>query len=75
MGTEGFVRIEMGFEIIFCEFSDKLVLESAYERPSGKNQSFERMRQLDVLTGESMRYLGISAQRLRLDHSGMMSAY
>jgi hypothetical protein len=34
---EGFMRMEMGFEIIFCEFSDGLVLESAYERPSGKN--------------------------------------
>ena len=40
---EGFVRIEMGFEIIFCELSDGLVLESAHERRSGKNQSFERM--------------------------------
>jgi hypothetical protein len=46
---EGFVRIEMGFEIILCEFSDRLVFESAYERPSGKNQSFERMPQLDIL--------------------------
>ncbi|KAH6667481.1 hypothetical protein B0J14DRAFT_179932 [Halenospora varia] len=72
---EGFVRIEMGFEIIFCEFSDRLVLESAHERPSGKNQSLERMPQLDVLRGESMRYLGITAQRLRLDYSGIVSAY
>lgn len=46
---EGFVRMEMGFEIIFCEFSDGLVLESAHERPSSKNQSFERMPQLEVL--------------------------
>ncbi|CZR62468.1 uncharacterized protein PAC_12365 [Phialocephala subalpina] len=69
-GIEGFVRMEMGFEIIFCEFSDGLVLKSARERPSGKNQSFERMRQLEVL-----RYPGITAQRLRLDYSGMVSAY
>jgi hypothetical protein len=74
-GIEGFVRMEMGFEVIFCEFSDGLVLESAHERPSGKNQSFERMPQLEVLRGASMRYPGITAQRLRLDYSGMVSAY
>jgi len=33
------------------------------------------MPQLDVLRGESMRYLGITAQRLRLDYSGIVSAY
>jgi hypothetical protein len=75
LGIEGFVRMEMGFEIIFCEFSDGLVLESARERPSGKNQSFERMPQLEVLRGASMRYHDITAQRLTLDYSGMVSAY
>ncbi|KAH8745223.1 hypothetical protein BGZ57DRAFT_960417 [Hyaloscypha finlandica] len=33
------------------------------------------MPQLEVLRGASMRYPGITAQRLRLDYSGMVSAY
>jgi hypothetical protein len=74
-GIEGFVRMEMGVEIIFCEFSDKLVLESACKRLSDKNQSFKRMPQLEVLRGASMRYPGITAQRLRLDYSGIVLAY
>ncbi|PMD62311.1 uncharacterized protein K444DRAFT_610387 [Hyaloscypha bicolor E] len=74
-GIEGFVRMEMGFEIIFCEFSDGLVLESARERPSDKNQSYETLPQLEVLRGASMRYPGITGQRLTLDYSGMVSAY
>jgi hypothetical protein len=72
---EGFVRMEMGFEIIFCEFSDGLVLESVRGRASGKNKSFGRMPQLELLRGASMRYPGITAQRLILDYSGMVSAY
>jgi hypothetical protein len=59
---EEFVRIKIGFEIIFCEFNYRLVLEGAYERLSRKNQSFERVPQLDMLRGESIRYLGITAQ-------------
>jgi hypothetical protein len=75
LGIEGFVRMEMGFEIIFCEFSDGLVLESVRGRASGKNKSFGRMPQLELLRGASMRYPGITAQRLILDYSGMVSAY
>ncbi|KAE9371710.1 hypothetical protein N431DRAFT_426337 [Stipitochalara longipes BDJ] len=74
-GIEGFVRMEMGFEIIFCEFSDGLVLESAHERPSGKNESLEVLDNFEVLRGASLRYQGITGQRLRLDYSGMSSAY
>jgi hypothetical protein len=31
------MRIEIRFEIIFCEFSNRLVLESTYKRLSSKN--------------------------------------
>ncbi|KAN0096666.1 hypothetical protein V8E51_015471 [Hyaloscypha variabilis] len=75
LGIEGFVRMEMGFEIIFCEFRNGLVLESARERPSGKNQSLEALDSFEVLRGATMRYSGITGQRLRLDYSGMSSAY
>jgi hypothetical protein len=74
-GIEGFVRMEMGFEIIFCEFSDGLVLESARQRPSSKNQTYEGLSQFEVLRGASLRYSGITAQRLKLDYSGMVSAF
>jgi hypothetical protein len=74
-GIEGFVRMEMGFEIIFCEFSDGLVLESARQRPSGKNRTYEGLEGFEVMRGASLRYSGITAQRLRLDYSGMVSAF
>ena len=75
LGIEGFIRMEMGFEIIFCEFSDGLVLESAPERPNGKNQSLEGLDSFEILRGASLRYSGITGQRLKLDYSGMSSAY
>lgn len=74
-GIEGFVRMEMGFEIIFCEFSDGLVLESARQRPSGDNRSFEVLNQFETLRGASMRYPGITGQRFKPDYSGMLSAF
>jgi hypothetical protein len=74
-GIEGFVRMEMGFEIIFCNFSDGLELESARQRPSGGRQDYEVLSQFEVLRGASLRYPGITAQRLRLDYSSMVSAF
>jgi hypothetical protein len=61
-GIEGFVRMEMGFEIIFCEFSDGLVLESARQRPSWDNRSLKGLDQFEVLRGASMRYPGITGR-------------
>jgi hypothetical protein len=74
-GIQGFVRMEMGFEIIFCEFSDGLVLESVRQRPSGNNQSYEGLNSFEIVRGASLRYSGITAQRLRLDYSGMVTAF
>ncbi len=73
-GIEGFLRMEMGFEIIFCEFSDGLILGSARQRPSDDNRSFEVLDQFETLRGASMRYPGITGKRLKLDYSGMLSA-
>jgi len=69
------VRMEMGFEILLCDFSDGLELESSRQRPNGKNESHERLKQFEVVRGASLRYPGITAQRLRLDYSGMVSAF
>jgi hypothetical protein len=74
-GIEGFVRMEMGFEIIFCEFTNGLVLGSARQRPSSDNLTYEALSQFEVVRGASMRYPGITGQRLRLDYSGMLSAF
>lgn len=74
-GIEGFVRMEMGFEILMCEIGNGLELESSTQRPSGKNQSHERLSQAEVLRGVSSRYTGITAQRLILDYSAMVSAF
>jgi hypothetical protein len=74
-GIEGFVRMEMGFELLLCDFGVGLELESAIQRPSGKNQSHEKLKQFEVVRGASSRYPGITAQRLSIDYSGMVSAF
>ena len=74
-GIGGFVRMEMGFEIIFCKFSDGLELESARQRPSVEGQDYKTLNQFEVLRGAALRYPGITAQRLRLDYSSMVSAF
>jgi hypothetical protein len=74
-GIDGFVRMEMGFEILMCDFGDTLELQSAIQRPSGENQSHEKLKQFEVVRGASSRYPGITAQRLSIDYSGMVSAF
>ncbi|KAE8441498.1 hypothetical protein EG329_004886 [Mollisiaceae sp. DMI_Dod_QoI] len=75
-GIQGFIRMEMGFEVIFCEFSDGLTLESARQRPTWKTRrKYEVLNDFEVVRGASLRYPGITAQRLELDYSGMVSAF
>jgi len=73
-GIEGFIRMEMGFEIIFCEFSNGLELESARMRPYGSNRTMEAVSQFEVFRGASLRYKGLE-ERLKLDYSSMVSAF
>ncbi|KAI1393354.1 uncharacterized protein F4822DRAFT_9409 [Hypoxylon trugodes] len=75
---QGFIRMEPGFEVIYCNFTDGLRLISTFERPapdgpgSADNAwitSFEWAR------AASQRYKGIGASRVLLDYSSVFSAF
>ncbi|KIN01392.1 hypothetical protein OIDMADRAFT_54515 [Oidiodendron maius Zn] len=70
---DGFIRMEAGFEIIKCDFSDGMDLLSARKRPpleSGGGLSL-----LEYMRDVSSRYNGIDGSRVFLDYSSMVSAY
>ncbi|KAG9238528.1 hypothetical protein BJ875DRAFT_450987 [Amylocarpus encephaloides] len=77
LGIEGIVRMEAGFELILCDFTHGVKLQSArkrpsYDQPEGQNsqlQHFEYMR------GIAARYHGITSGRVVVDYSSMVSAF
>lgn len=73
MGYDGVVRMEAGFEVIHCNFTDSLDLVSSARsiRESGKLTNQFPMYQFTRAV--SQRYDGIGADRLRLDFSSMVS--
>ncbi|KAM0353006.1 hypothetical protein ACHAPU_001891 [Fusarium lateritium] len=73
-GFDGFVRIELGVEIIKCDFNDGLDLASMmrtemYNHTMGKNN----MARFQWARAVAERYDGIGADRLRIDFSSMVS--
>lgn len=76
-GIEGIIRLEAGFELILCDFSAGGVeLLSAYQRPkSGSQENKDDMRHLEYVRGVGMRYEGITAGRVIVDYSSMVSAF
>ncbi|KAK0120601.1 hypothetical protein ONS96_010805 [Cadophora gregata f. sp. sojae] len=75
-GIEGIIRMEAGFELILCNFSANLEFITAnqrpkYDAPEGilDSSHFEYMR------GVAARYQGITAGRMKVDYSSMVSAY
>ncbi|KLU87214.1 hypothetical protein MAPG_06216 [Magnaporthiopsis poae ATCC 64411] len=76
---DGFVRMEAGFEIIYCHFEDGGGLEriavdaSPYKNQTGwvdwEASSFEWLRAC------SLRYNGFPAERITIDWSSMVSAF
>ena len=75
-GVEGFVRMEAGFELILCNFSNGLDLISRHKRPSSdKVEGFDNRFLFEYMRSMSMRYTDIGAARVTLDFSSMVSAY
>ncbi|KAG0646032.1 hypothetical protein D0Z07_7971 [Hyphodiscus hymeniophilus] len=75
-GVEGFIRMECGFELIKCDFSDGLdvishKLRPNLDEPAGWNDIFL----LDFVRDIANRYQGIDGGRVHLDYSSMVSAY
>ncbi|KAI1150114.1 hypothetical protein F4825DRAFT_24954 [Nemania diffusa] len=80
-GLDGIIRMEAGFEIIQCDFSDGLEQVHALQRPSdnGTGQSPGPGRRgfagLEHLRGLAERYQGIGSTRTIIDYSSMVSAF
>lgn len=77
-GIEGFLRMEAGFELILCNFTDGLEFVSAYQRPGSKDDSesgFSEMGSFEYVRGVAARYHGINGGRVVLDYSSMVSAF
>ncbi|KAK1721460.1 uncharacterized protein BDZ83DRAFT_583536 [Colletotrichum acutatum] len=73
-GLDGVIRMEIGFEAIYCDFHDGLALESVLRRPwndvpeaGGGIDMFEWARAV------GQRYDGIGGGRVRLGFGGMVS--
>lgn len=73
-GVEGFIRMECGFEVIKCDFSEGLDFLSHRRRPDRKLVSHD-LFMLDFVREIANRYDGIGGGRVELDYSSMISAY
>ncbi|KAJ8128086.1 hypothetical protein O1611_g5550 [Lasiodiplodia mahajangana] len=76
-GLDGIIRMEAGFEIIQCDFSNGLEQVQALQRPDSNASGPGRMRLggLEQLRGLAERYQGIGSSRTIIDYSSMVSAY
>ena len=74
-GVEGFVRMEAGFEIIKCNFSDGLDLISHNRRPRRTTPEGQSEGWLfEWLRAVTLRYNGIDGSRIIVDFSSMIHA-
>ncbi|PQE17633.1 hypothetical protein CJF31_00005324 [Rutstroemia sp. NJR-2017a BVV2] len=72
-GIEGFIRMEAGFEIIFCNFTDGLEFLSATPRPETRRN--DEIRHFEYIRAVGYRYQGIVGGRAEIDYSSMVSAF
>ncbi|EFQ33071.1 hypothetical protein CGRA01v4_13287 [Colletotrichum graminicola] len=73
-GLDGVIRMEIGFESIYCDFFDGLDLVSMLRRPWMDQVEGEYgMNLFEWARAVSQRYDGIGAGRVRLDFGGMVS--
>ncbi|KAK4177377.1 hypothetical protein QBC36DRAFT_131607 [Triangularia setosa] len=78
-GLQGVIRMEAGFEIIQCDFSDSLELVSVTQRPSEPRgglgwEGYSEVHPIEFVRAVAQRYHGIGASRVALDFSSMVSA-
>ncbi|KAI0145765.1 hypothetical protein F4776DRAFT_660644 [Hypoxylon sp. NC0597] len=75
---DGFIRMEPGFEVIYCNFTDGLRLISANQRPGADEPgSVDNMwiTSFEWARAAAQRYNGIGSERVLLDYSSMVSAF
>ncbi|KAI0537492.1 hypothetical protein GGR58DRAFT_347597 [Xylaria digitata] len=73
-GLDGIIRMEAGFEIIQCDFSDGLEQMQALQRPD-ESPGRRGFGGLERLRGLAERYQGIGSSRTTIDYSSMVSAF
>ncbi|CAI0644109.1 unnamed protein product [Colletotrichum noveboracense] len=76
-GLHGILRMEAGFEIIMCDFTNGLEQVQAQRRSSSnrRNDRNGGINRLETLRGWAERYQGIGASRTLIDYSSMVSAF
>ncbi|KAI5919270.1 hypothetical protein F4810DRAFT_687947 [Camillea tinctor] len=77
-GIDGLIRMEPGFEIIYCHFRDGLKLLSARaqaDREDPGSLTDPSMMMFQWATAAAQRYHGIGGSRVVLDYSSMVSAF
>ncbi|KAJ2897951.1 uncharacterized protein MKZ38_004280 [Zalerion maritima] len=81
-GLQGVIRMEAGFEIIKCDFSDGMEEVQVLQRrdPSdgegrGRPPGSQSLRHLEYIRGLAERYDGIGSSRAKVDYSSMVSAF
>ncbi|RDW77968.1 hypothetical protein BP5796_05820 [Coleophoma crateriformis] len=75
-GIEGFIRMEAGFELIKCDFSDGFDYLSHNKRPENDSlKGTEDVFFVEYMRDVASRYHSIGARRVVLDYSSMTSAF
>ena len=74
-GLDGVIRMEAGFEILYCDFRQGLELVEMLRRPRALTfEAGHRMDSFEWLRAAAERYDGIGGGRVQLDFSRMVSA-
>ncbi|OAA76978.1 hypothetical protein LEL_06662 [Akanthomyces lecanii RCEF 1005] len=75
-GYDGFVRMEAGFELVYCDFSKGFSFLSARRTFYPRDKLSDGRHQLYMgLRAAAERYDGIGTERLRIDFSSMVSGW
>ncbi|KAI8966699.1 hypothetical protein F5Y11DRAFT_343068 [Daldinia sp. FL1419] len=75
---DGFIRMEPGFEVIYCDFTDGLRLLSTNQRPATDEPGDLDNMQIAMFEwtrAAAQRYHDIGSSRVVLDYSSMVSAF
>ncbi|KAJ6442169.1 AP-1-like protein [Purpureocillium lavendulum] len=78
VGMDGFVRVEIGFEVVYCDFFDSgldLLTVTRSFMPHDTMTKVERILLYQMARAASREYDGLGAGRLRLDFSSMVSGF
>ncbi|KAI8626106.1 hypothetical protein F5Y19DRAFT_478938 [Xylariaceae sp. FL1651] len=75
---DGFIRMEIGFEIVYCDFTRGFRLISTHQQPGKTEPGYlndQSISGAEWARAASQRYRGITSSRVVLDYSSMVSAF